>query len=583
MGKLQTESLSHIGYASAGSKTVTLTLTDSCGAQGSMTRTIVISNPDPCAGNQAPIAQASANPASAEINQPISFSAAGSSDPNGSIASYSWNFGNGSTGSGLNASHAYANAGNFNVILTITDNCGAIATKTISVTITNPSQGLQADFKVYKLTHVDTQTGEETWEEIVLPNPDHPVELGLRLKFDASPSSGPIAFAYFSPGGGGAWPNGGLKITQSFNAQGPKNVHLQLYNSSWSQSTTITKTIHVAAGTMEWVDTSGSTIGGFWPKFYVQEGTNLWTTDAGGNIGVVQISDPNSLPQVQIVGHNLVQYPRGISIASNKLFIAHGGAFNSAVSIIDANLENFHLIRKIEIGSTWSTDAQPIVSTTINNPRTAFGFENVLLVTDMPNQLLVFDITNPIAPILLKLIVLPFAIDRFVALGNKEGLIGYCFGSPNALLLDTRVPASPLISETFSFGGGIEAHSVYEYSFTLRVPEAQKMSRLLVPTNSSAALSLEPFQHVAVVGSVVALAPQRLYKMGLDDFANPRLFKYDITDPENSYLMESFNNQMFYASGSGGPFFFYRYPSNQNSLERIFAGIGWSGWISYKP
>ncbi len=233
-------------YASAGNKTVTLTLTDSCGAQGSMTRTIVISNPDPCAGNQPPIAQASANPANANINQAISFSAAGSSDPNGSITSYAWNFGDGSNGSGANASHAYASAGSFNVILTVTDNCGATATKTISVNITNPNQGLQADFKVYKLTHVDSQTGAETWEEIVPLNANNPVELGLRLKFDSSPSTGPIASRSFNfgPGDGAS----GVSVVHVFNTAGPRNVTLTVSNANWTLTNSVTKTIHVAAG-----------------------------------------------------------------------------------------------------------------------------------------------------------------------------------------------------------------------------------------------------------------------------------------------------------------------------------------------
>jgi hypothetical protein len=50
----------------------------------------------------------------------------GSSDPEGPIASYSWDFGDGSLpGSGAQPSHPYATAGTYQVTLTVTDGAGA--------------------------------------------------------------------------------------------------------------------------------------------------------------------------------------------------------------------------------------------------------------------------------------------------------------------------------------------------------------------------------------------------------------------------------------------------------------------------
>ncbi|HST64591.1 MAG TPA: PKD domain-containing protein [Mycobacteriales bacterium] len=63
-------------------------------------------------------------------------SSAGSSDPDGTIASTSWAWGDGATGP--SASHTYAAAGTYTVTLTVTDNDGATATATKSVTVTAP-------------------------------------------------------------------------------------------------------------------------------------------------------------------------------------------------------------------------------------------------------------------------------------------------------------------------------------------------------------------------------------------------------------------------------------------------------------
>ena len=71
----------------------------------------------------------------------VSVNASGSSDSDGTIASYNWDFGDGGTASGTPASHTYATAGTYPVTLTVIDDDGATDTETSQVTVTDPPPG----------------------------------------------------------------------------------------------------------------------------------------------------------------------------------------------------------------------------------------------------------------------------------------------------------------------------------------------------------------------------------------------------------------------------------------------------------
>ncbi len=89
--------------------------------------------------NVAPTASFTADPTSGQAPLGVSFDASGSSDPDGTIASYTWNFGDGQNGSGVSGSHIYANAGTFTVILTVIDNGGLMSTASQTITVTAPA------------------------------------------------------------------------------------------------------------------------------------------------------------------------------------------------------------------------------------------------------------------------------------------------------------------------------------------------------------------------------------------------------------------------------------------------------------
>src|SRR5262249_53756769 len=77
------------------------------------------------APNIPPVAIASATPGSGIAPLSVAFSSAGSYDPDGTIASYSWNFGDGSApSSSASPVHVYQTAGNYSAVLTVTDDRG---------------------------------------------------------------------------------------------------------------------------------------------------------------------------------------------------------------------------------------------------------------------------------------------------------------------------------------------------------------------------------------------------------------------------------------------------------------------------
>jgi len=75
--------------------------------------------------NLFPVVKFSVSPTKAGLGEEVTFDASGSSDPDGTLASFEWEFGDGGEASGAIVRHAYHELGNFEVFLTITDDQGA--------------------------------------------------------------------------------------------------------------------------------------------------------------------------------------------------------------------------------------------------------------------------------------------------------------------------------------------------------------------------------------------------------------------------------------------------------------------------
>ncbi|MFI9797260.1 lectin [Streptomyces sp. NPDC052302] len=122
-------------------------------------------------GGRAPLAQAKASVTSGKAPLSVSFSSAGSSDPDGDTLGYAWTFGDGATSTAANPSHTYTAEGQYTATLKVTDPSGKSATASVQITVGNtaptvridmPADGQIYDFGAaipFKVTVTDPEDG----------------------------------------------------------------------------------------------------------------------------------------------------------------------------------------------------------------------------------------------------------------------------------------------------------------------------------------------------------------------------------------------------------------------------------------
>ncbi|MBE0634432.1 PKD domain-containing protein [Candidatus Bipolaricaulota bacterium] len=191
---------------SAGSYSIRLTVTDDDGATNTQIQSLVVSSTP----NSPPNAVLSVSPSSGQPGTWFTFSASGSNDPDGSIVSYAWSFGDGGTSAGLTAYNSYASAGTYTVALTVTDDDGAtdIATQVVSVQTasapdlvaqsigfapTNPTVGQSVTFSItvrnqgnssagfFRIRLAGTSSSTQTYITQLAAGPSQIVTLALPL------------------------------------------------------------------------------------------------------------------------------------------------------------------------------------------------------------------------------------------------------------------------------------------------------------------------------------------------------------------------------------------------------------------
>lgn len=118
-------------YSHKGTYTVVLRVTDNDGNTGNTSKTVTVST------GTSPTATFQFSPTNPYTTTDVYFNASGSTDADGTIVNFGWDFGDGSTGSGERTSHRYTRAGRYKVILTVTDNDGNKTNGTADIDVTS--------------------------------------------------------------------------------------------------------------------------------------------------------------------------------------------------------------------------------------------------------------------------------------------------------------------------------------------------------------------------------------------------------------------------------------------------------------
>lgn len=119
----------------------TLTVTDETGLSSQATTPIVISAPPPPV-NEPPTAVLTLSELQGKAPLTVTFSADGSTDPDGSITEYVWTFGDGSTATGISVEHSYTEADDYTVTLQIIDDGGETGSAAAVITVLAEDESL---------------------------------------------------------------------------------------------------------------------------------------------------------------------------------------------------------------------------------------------------------------------------------------------------------------------------------------------------------------------------------------------------------------------------------------------------------
>ncbi|MFP4521949.1 MAG: PKD domain-containing protein [Fibrobacterota bacterium] len=189
------------------------------------------------ASNQAPSAVISVDTENGDAPLTVNFTGSGSADPDGSIVSYYWDFDDGENSSQDNPSHQFS-AGEYNVMLAVTDDLGAADTAYRQITVLDPNAN-----KPPQASFIET-TADENFQS-----------LPYTVNFDASGSSdqdGSIVSYYWEFGDGEAYgPSSQTSVDHDYNSWGQFQIMMIATDDSGATDTAYNNINHYNPNELE--------------------------------------------------------------------------------------------------------------------------------------------------------------------------------------------------------------------------------------------------------------------------------------------------------------------------------------------
>lgn len=477
-------------FSSAGSFSVTLTVTDNFGCTDVHQSLIYVASN--CANSASPTANFDP-PASVVEDQPVSFDGSSSSDPDGSITTYTWNWGDGTPNTGsvsAISSHTFANPGTYSVTLTVLDNCGKMGSKTKSVVVspaTNPCVTSPAPSASF--THSPGSVQEDQ-----------------TVAFDASASSdsdGTIVGYTWSWGDGTPDTNGvSSSANHVFANPGTYTVRLTVTDDC-AKTGTYSKNVVVAV--LNPCLTSPAPIASF-----MYSPTNVVEEQAVSFNGSGSVDSDGSIVGYSWSWGDGTPDTNGVSPSTTHVF-ANPGTYNVRLTVTDNCGKTGTQSKNVVVAQATVPEPSgppqlvsfvPGVGEAFSVAVSAVGSSNYAFVASPQYGLSVVNITSPTSPVLagtLSADDMP-ASAMNVAAGNGYAMIGSP-SSATTRIVDVSVPSEPVVVGALSAimqGGAIDNFKAYICTGSqLRIHDLNQSGFPLIGTVNISARAVK----IAVVGS----------------------------------------------------------------------------------
>lgn len=159
--------------------------------------TVVVTITPDCDNNTPPTADAN-GPYDAMMGKGsavVTLDGSGSSDAEGSVVEYAWDFGDGTDpeiGEAATVTHAYSAEGSYIVTLTVLDDCGATATTTTEVTVVGPTPPAEGT-----VTATPVMTGTPVATATPMPPPGQPAQATMGFCYMVQPGDTLFGIAHY--------------------------------------------------------------------------------------------------------------------------------------------------------------------------------------------------------------------------------------------------------------------------------------------------------------------------------------------------------------------------------------------------